>query len=244
MTCSHRRAATRDQGRGKGLPQTQPCVVVRTAAGTPSRLAVSSPPCPRKAVGMAPWRCWCPLCREDDGWLGCHAHGFAWACGPNPPLAQQPLVIGCHAHGFAWAWRHEAWSATAPSDHRLDTFPSAGPQPPLAIRELVFAAVLRLVASLHSTQPASIAPHCMQCMQCLQRRNNANPGMRLDMALPKNGRWARFRAGRSRQLLQSGVQGKRLMKCDSALQLVMTVLVTLRQPTHISRFMGVRTPFV
>ncbi len=48
----------------------------------------------------------------------------AWACAQ---LSQQPHLIGCHAHGFAWAWRHEAWSATAPSDHRLDNFPLCRP---------------------------------------------------------------------------------------------------------------------
>ncbi len=57
--------------------------------------------------------------------------------------------------------------------------------------------------------------------------NNANSGMRPDVALHQNGRWARFRVGRSRQVLQSCVQGKRPMKCDSALQLAMDVLVTL-----------------
>jgi hypothetical protein len=34
------------------------------------------------------------------------------------------------------------------------------------------------------------------------------------------------------------------MKCDSALQLVMSVLVTLRQRVTCSRFMGLRTPSV
>jgi hypothetical protein len=60
-------------------------------------------------------------------------------------------------------------------------------------------------------------------------------------ALHTNSRWARFGSGGSRHVLQSSVHRQTVMKCDSALQLVMTVLVQLPIRLTCSRFMGVRT---
>ncbi len=89
-----------------------------TAAGTPSRLAVSSPPCPRKALGMAPWQLLVSVA-SGGRWLArVPCPRLCVGMGGTISLPQQPLLCGCQAHGFAWAWGHNPPSGTAPS-HRV-----------------------------------------------------------------------------------------------------------------------------